>query len=300
MAPVEAETLDLGGQQIVVHEIVLTDTTGDGPELCDRFRPADSAATDDATSGGGGCTPRVETADDDATAVRLAVRHDGTERPQPRARRSGPPGREGQDLGHDGGETLARLHLTGWEGTKMLTVTAVGAESPPQRLVAYGRDEQVLESVDLRESLGEDENAGGSTCGNSLPNQPPPTQTAVGIEVSAGPDEALVLPTDEGIGSGEQCLPLTSTIQGVTAGPDAVVLVVAPEVASVSVRDRSQTETGTDPVADVPRRLPGSIWRYVVVQAPDGEGALGPQRRAGRVRRGRKRPRLRARGVGLT
>jgi len=263
---VEAETLELGGQQ-TVHEIVLTDTTGDGPELCDRYRPADRAATDDASSGGGGCTPRVESADDDATAFDWLSGttsggdiHSVLAAVDSRVRKV-------SVWSAYGGETPARLHLTGWEGTKMMTVTVVGDASPPQRLVAYGHDEQVLEWVDLRDSFGEDW-IPDNTC--SVP-ETQPTQTDVGIQVVAGPSEAMLTPIIEGSDPDEQCLPLTSTIQGATAGSDAVVLVVAPEVAWVSVRGE-----GTDPVTEVPRRLPGSIWSYVVVHAPDGPDIFEP------------------------
>jgi len=60
--PVVAETLTLGGQE-TRHELVLTDTDGKGPSLCDRYTDVASG------SGTGSCTARDEHADEPGTAI---------------------------------------------------------------------------------------------------------------------------------------------------------------------------------------------------------------------------------------
>jgi hypothetical protein len=142
---VQAEQLTLDGRP-TVHEIVLTDTTGDGPDLCDRFVAEGS--------GSGSCTRR----DLDADAPGVAFDWlSGTE---------GDGGLRGVLAGVDarvtrvqvwmdnGDMVLAQLHPTGWDDTSMFALTLAGDAPTPQRLVAYGRDGNVLQTVDLANRFG--------------------------------------------------------------------------------------------------------------------------------------------------
>ena len=251
---VEAETLTVDGQR-AVHEIVLTDTTGDGPDLCDRF-------VGDGGGASGGCTPRQPGADDAAVAFDWLSGTDGSgdlhgvlAGVDDRVQRV-------QVWMHNGDMVLASLHPTGWEDTKMLAVTLTGDAPVPQRLVAYGRAGQVLQAVELRTTFGRDWLPHVTACqdqtgagGWPMPGAGGPADVAIAF----GTSDALVTAT----GQAPICLdPLrAAALAGWTGVGRLVVVATAPEVTMVKVTSRDGVVAQTKPAPGTGSPLQGVVFR---------------------------------------
>lgn len=249
---VEAETLTVDGQR-AVHEIVLTDTTGDGPDLCDRFVGGGGAS--------GGCTPRQPGADDAAVAFDWLSGTDGTGDLRGVLAGVDDRVRRVQVWMHNGDLVLASLHPTGWEDTKMFAVTLTGDAPVPQRLVAYGRAGQVLQAVELRTTFGPDWLPRVTACqgragvgGWPMPGAGGPADVAIAF----GTSDALV--TAEG--HPPVCLdPLrAAAMAGWTGINQRVVVATAPEVATVRVTSRDGVVAQTEPTPGTGSLLQGVVF----------------------------------------
>lgn len=252
---VEAETLTVDGQRSA-HEIVLTDTTGDGPVLCDRF-VSDGAGG----ASGGGCTPRQPGADDVAVAFDWLSGTDGTGDLRGVLAGVDDRVRRVQVWMHNGDLVLASLHPTGWEDTKMFAVTLTGDAPVPQRLVAYGRAGQVLQAVELRTTFGPDWLPRVRACqgragvgGWPMPGAGGPADVAIAF----GTSDALV--TAEG--HPPVCLdPLrAAALAGWTGINQRVVVATAPEVATVRVTSRDGVVAQTEPTPGTGSLLQGVVF----------------------------------------
>lgn len=229
--PVVAETLTMGGQQ-VRHELVLTDTDGKGPSLCDRFVSGSGSA--------GGCSARDARADDPAVAFDWLSGTTGggdihgvlgavDDRVQ-----------KVQVWMSNGDETLATLHPTGWEGTKMFALTMQDANGPvPQRLVAYSdATGTVLQTVDLADQFGKDWLCADGPCGSTVtglwpfPGSGGPSDVQIRLGVATATISVSATPGNE-----------VQTSQALRAGslaawqlePTVLVVVTGPEVVMVQV-----------------------------------------------------------------
>jgi hypothetical protein len=257
--PFTAENLTLGGRE-TRHELVLSDTTGKGPSLCDRY--VDVA--NDASAGG--CTSRDQDADSGAVAFDWLTGNQG----------GGVHGVEGavddrvmkvQVWMDNGDQVLATLHPTGWEGTRGFALTVPDSGPTPQRLVAYSdATGTVLQSVDLGDAFGSDWlPPGGRSCsGAATGTWPQPGSGGTGdVSVSLWSGSAQVSDIgQQGVGS--SCLRLESgALAGTVGFDDHVIVVTGPEVVTVEWRSSGTTVAGssrkvapsaTSPfqVADVP------------------------------------------------
>jgi len=257
--PQQVESLRLDGRDMA-HELVLTDTDGSGPQLCDRF----TTLQDD--SGAGGCTPRQPDADDSSVAVDWISGTTG----------SGD-GLHGVVAAVDdrvmkvqvwmdnGDMTLAQLHPTGWEGTRMLAFTAPPGAPVPQRLVAYSdASGTVLQAVDLAHLFGM----------TWLPNQRPDCAGvqqvgaagfAGGITVQASSIDAQISYTGTGGGgTREVCRSMTEAPVAVVRTGDRLVLVMAPEVAAI--RLDGQGRLGPSGLVE---QVGTTMWRATVRPVQD-------------------------------
>ena len=259
--PVEAETLTIDGQE-TVHTIALSDMTGEGPNLCDQYETV--STTGAGSSGSGGCTTRDTTADDDDVAFDWLTGTEGNG--TIRGVTAGVDSRVAKvQIWMDNGDmVLATLHPTGWDDTRMFTLTTQPPDAPTaQRLVAFNSSDNVLQAVDLRAQFGE------SWIRDNSCNVPENRVLVSDIDTVAvvGPGEARV---DRGVTSGgpSSCFSLEETIQGVTVGMDAVVLVVAPEVDRVLLRQGDVTSSSIEQVGTT------TPWRILLLKAPGSLGDL--------------------------
>lgn len=251
---VVAETLSVDGEQ-VPHEIVLSDTTGQGPSLCDRIEASRSAS--------GSCTSREPGAEKEGVAFDWLSGTEGDG--DARGVLAGVDERvTAVDVWMtDGGHVAPQLHPTGWEGTQMFALT-VPADGPvPQRVVASGGDGNVLQTVDLPSRLGDTwlprtRSACGGDSGGSSPSP--------GVRIGLGTSDAFVTAArDTAV-----CLePLRgSALAGWTRIGDRLVVVAWPETEHVRVM------AGQSMVADQePGQGSGSPLRVAVFTGL-GEGAL--------------------------
>lgn len=239
------------------HEVVLSDTDGSGPMLCDRFTAAD------ASSESGGCTNRQPDADDPSVAVDWVS---GT---------TGGGSIHGIVVGVDdrvakvriylsnGDMTLADLRPTGWEGTTMFGLTLKDSpETPvPQRLVAYADAKgTVLQAVDLADLFGSEWLGEGGSCSTEDPA--PVDDTSGSMRLTFTPSRLGVFTGGAGNGSPSQCLTLGPAVQGAVQDSKELVLVVSPEVSEVRLQQGSSTA-----IAGGPAAVRSSLWRVAVVHA---------------------------------
>lgn len=256
--PVVLEALTLGGES-VVHEAVLSDMTGDGPRLCDRFVGDQTDAPV--------CTDRAQGADEPEVAIDWVT--------EVRARDDRLPGTARGVVGgvdrrvsfvdvwmNDGTRVRAQLEDGGWEGTRLFGLTGEVEVAVPQRLVAYGRDGNVMQSVDLVARFGhgwlpERRLCDGEESGSF------PIEGADGprdVAVSFGATDALVTGS---AGGTPVCLDriAATAIAGHTFFGPLVVAVLAPETELVRVQSGSRT------VAEIkPFTAAGTPWRVVVLR----------------------------------
>ncbi|HTE72523.1 MAG TPA: hypothetical protein VK640_04900 [Actinomycetes bacterium] len=257
--PQLVESRRLDGRDMA-HELVLTDTDGSGPQLCDRFTTLEN------DGGAGGCTPRQPDADDSSVAVDWISGTTG----------SGD-GLHGVVAAVDdrvmkvqvwmdnGDMTLAELHPTGWQGTRVLAFTAPPGAPVPQRLVAYSdASGTVLQAVDLAHLFGK----------SWLPNQQADcagvqqvaaASFAGGITVQASFIDARISYTGTGAGgTREVCRSMTEAPVAVVRTGDRLVLVMAPEVAAIRLDGQGRLGP-SGPAAPVGT----TIWRATVRPVQD-------------------------------
>jgi hypothetical protein len=137
-----------------------------------------------------------------------------------------------------------------------------GPDHRPQRLVAFGADGRVLQSIDLAQRLGSGWLTLGSGCGElSTATELP----SIGTSVAAEPGFAKIDVHWNAATARTVCLPLTETGQGVKVDDGDAVLVVAPEVANVLPRG-----AGSHTIATQPAGIPDTIWQTVTVHRLGG------------------------------
>jgi hypothetical protein len=252
--PVVAETLTVDGEE-VPHEIVLSDTTGEGPSLCDRIEASGSAS--------GSCTNREPGADDEGVAFDWLSGSEGDG--DVRGVLAGVDDRVSYvDVWMSDGERLqAQLHPTGWEATQMFALT-VPADGPrPQRVVASGGDRNVLQTVDLPSRFGDTwlPRTRSACAGTATASRPGTGEESVdGVRVDLGTSDALVTATD----GDPACLePLRgSALAAWTRIGDHLVVVTWPETKQVRVMAGQSPPARQEPVS-----VKGSALRVAVFTA---------------------------------
>lgn len=251
--PVTAETVTVA-DAVVAHEVVLSDLTGAGPQLCDRY-----AGVEDPPR----CTPRDRGADDPEVAVDWLTGY-SVETP-----------RRGVVAGLDRRVAFVAIWLTdgrrvegelldgGWEGSRLLALTVDLGAPVPQRLVAYGRDGNVLQSVDLVARFGDSWLEERYACaGDQVADLPANGDTMPNAYIALGTVDAQVrirLSQDD---SYEPCLERlrATAVAGWTYAGPMTVLVLAPETELVGVQVDARI------VEEVkPKTVPGTLWRVVVL-----------------------------------
>jgi hypothetical protein len=248
--PVGVETVTIDGVE-TAHEAVLSDQTGKGPSLCDRYVTANNEV--------GSRTSREPDADDPAVAFDWITGTSGSG--DVRGVLAGADSRvmKVQIWMDNGDMVLAILKPGTWEGTKLFALTVLADGPRPQRLVAYSdASGTVLQALDL-----------GDRFGDTWLRQPKNLCSTPGGQISSAiPLQAVVsasqahvvVETSDGQAH-DACFPVRAEIQGVDAGARTLVLVVAPEVADVAVGNRDSAMLAMDP----PQPIPGSLWRIAVI-----------------------------------
>jgi hypothetical protein len=246
--PVDVETLTISGVE-TTHQAVLSDQTGKGPSLCDRYVTANNEV--------GSCTSREPDADKASVAFDWLTGTSGNG--DIRGVLAGVDSRAMKvQIWMDNGDmTLADLKPGGWEGTKLFALT-VPADGPrPQRLVAYADAiGTVLQAVDLVERFGEKWLPFRGDCSGTGAAVPVPGLDATASGEPGSVDVSMELP---GGSARTVCLPMTTVASGATAGPNDVILVVGPEVGGMEVHTKRHFET----TFTAPVRVPGTIWSVV-------------------------------------
>jgi hypothetical protein len=260
--PVVAETLTLGGQE-TRHELVLSDTTGKGPSLCDRYRSAADG------SGAGGCTARDPDADRSEVAIDWLSGTTGSGDLHGIVAAVDSRVMKVQIWMSNGDETLADLHPTGWDDTKMFALTVQDGNGPtPQRLVAYSdATGTVLQAVDLSTVFGHDWLPGDTGCGErpasvtwSYLGDPDGSKESVTARLGFA-SASLRIVTNAGTLDSSHCVNLRPTpLAAVSVAGSTVLIVTGPEVATVRLRS-----TGA-PVQDDVRVPERSSWRLAVLR----------------------------------
>ena len=232
--PVDVETGTINGVE-TTHQAVLSDQTGKGPSLCDRYVTA-SGSNGGMHLPGAGCRQS-------GGRVRLAHRHLGQWRHSRRAGRRRLAGDEGADLDgqrrHGAGDPEAR----DWEGTKLFAIT-VPADGPrPQLLVAFAdATGTVLQSVDLGDRFGSGWlPAGGKACaGTATGTWPQPgSGDTGGVSVALWSSSAKVTVTGSDT-VGSTCLDLgPGALAGSVSLGGHLVVVAGPGVVTVELRSTS-------------------------------------------------------------
>ena len=264
--PVELETVTFNSAP-VVHEAALSDRTGEGPQLCDRY----VGVTDTPV-----CTNWAEGAEDPKVAVDWLTAY-GPESP-----------RRGVVVGvdrrvsfldiwlTDGSRVNATLRPGGWDGSQLTGLTMPAGDPGPQRLVAYGRDGNVLQSVDLVARFGDGWLEQHSACGGDpVAKQPPdglvPGTTLPWAEWALGTTDAYVTVRLTAGGTEELCLPRlrASAIAAHATVGGLAIAVLAPETELVRVQVGDRTLTEVTPVTAA-----GSLWRVAVLGEADLSRAL--------------------------
>ena len=245
--PVDVETRTIDGVE-TTHQAVLSDQTGNGPRLCDRYVPDGGVNSR--------CNNRDPNADDPNVAFDWLTASGG----DIRSVLAGVDSRVSQVRiwMSNGDQTLARLKPAGWEGTQIFGLTVPAAGPRPQRLVAYGRP-GVLQTVDLASLLGAGCLPPDSVCDRAPTTRLPEVQGMV----AAGSSDARIL-LESTPQARDICLPLRLPAQGVRAGLRSVVLVIGPEVDSFDLVRGDTTITSS---YRPPTPMPDTLWRVAVVTA---------------------------------
>ena len=271
--PAELESPQIRGQ-LVTHRAALSDWTGSGPQLCDEYSGPNLGA--------GGCTARMKSADDRAIAFDWLSHHDvrsvdsnGQSAPESRVRGivAGVDSRVVKvDIWLSNGELVAAdLRPAGWSDTKLFGLTGFADAPVPQRLVAYGRDGNVLQTVDVAARFGDEWLTRRSACaGDRVAESVPDGDVLPNAYVALGTSDASISVRTSSDTSAQTCLDRLrgSALAGWFAPGDSelVVLVVGPEVERVAV-----SSPGTGTTRAEPQSLPGTPWKVAVVRARNGE-----------------------------
>ncbi|MBA2768516.1 MAG: hypothetical protein H0U35_05190 [Sporichthyaceae bacterium] len=249
--PVELERVTIDGEP-TVHEAALSDMTGQGPNLCDRFVSASSEA--------GGCTTRESTADDPKVAFDWLSGTEGGG--DIRGVLAGVDSRAAavRIWMSNGNATAARLHPGGWDGTRLFALTVPASGPRPQRLVATGRDGNVLQAVDLPARFGDQWLAPSSACaGNRVAERVPDGDVLPNAYIALGTSDARISIRAAADDTTNACLELRPTaVAGAYVAGSLAVIVLAPEVERVEI-----TDGGTVLRELVPTRVTGSPWALV-------------------------------------
>lgn len=253
--PVEAETLTIDGEP-TVHEIALSDMTGAGPRLCDRYLATSSSS--------GGCTSREPSADKPGVAFDWLS---GTGGGDLRGVTAAVDGRVTRvSVWMDNGDmVLANLHPTGWEATKMFALTTTVGGPVAQRLVAYGPDRNVVQAVDLTSRFGERWLTAKSACADDRIAQ---SDSDGGALVELGTHDAR-LSTQPGSDTAvEACIDRLrpAALAGWHQAGTLVVAVLAPEVESVELTDPEPNVFGLRLGAAAATPVSGSLWRVAILR----------------------------------
>lgn len=253
--PVELETYRVDGVTYV-HRAALSDMTGDGPDLCDRTTASDGGSSD-------GCTRREPGADDPAVAVDWLMGTEG------RGNLRGVTGAVDARVSFivawlsDGERVSTGLLPGGWEGSQLFGLT-VPADGPiPQRLVAVGRDGNVLQSVDLPRRFGQGWLRPRHACaGDQVAEYVPDGDVLPNAYVALGTADARISARLSAGDSAETCLERlrATALAGWFANGSLVVAVVAPEVENVRVTDGRGYDRQL-----LPEAVAGSPWQVAVV-----------------------------------
>lgn len=276
---VTVETLSLGGVP-TKHEAALSDTTGKGPSLCDRYVSSGGSA--------GGCTSRDPKADDPAVAFDFLTGTSGS------GNLRGVLGAVDSRVNHvqvwmaNGDMTVAALEPAGWEGTRIFGLTVAASRPRPVWLAAYAdASGTVLQSVNLADRFGTSWlPRGGSGCtGTATGSWPQPgTGSTGGVRVALWSASAFVtFSSPSSDSSGSTCVALKPrSLAGALDVAGHVVVVTGPAVVTVELRSSSgATVAGSSrkvspsdrspfQVADLPEPAPGS-YRLVAL---DGQGQV--------------------------
>lgn len=275
-APVEAERLTVDGV-LTTHTIALSDMTGAGPNLCEQYETisADRGTGDNSSgssSGSGGCTPRGPNADDAGVAFDWLMGTEGGG--DIRGVTAGVDSRVSKvQIWMDNGDMmLATLHPTGWDDTRMFALTTEPPDAPTaQRLVAYGRDGNVLQAVELSSRFGKPWLTERSACdGDRVAESVPDGEIFPNAYVALGTNDARVSVRVTPDDASEACLERLrpSALAGWYPAGSLVVAVLGAEVAQVQLVIVGQD--GDERVLDdvVPSQVPGrSPWRVVSLRA---------------------------------
>jgi hypothetical protein len=258
--PVVAETLTMGGQP-VRHELVLTDTSGKGPSLCDRYVGS--------SSGSGGCTSRDPAADTKGVAFDWLTGSQG--------------GGVHSVVGavddrvtkvllwmSNGDVVPADLQPGGWEGTQVFALTVPDTGPTPQRVVAYSdASGTVLQAVDLVKALKPGWLPAEPTCGKrrdapSVTHLLGPNGATESATAQLGYTTANIrIVTNGGSLDASQCVVLGSgSLASASVAGSIAMVIVGPEIADVRVR----TDDGAGVVTLLtPAR---TLWQIAVVRLP--------------------------------
>jgi hypothetical protein len=277
--PVVAETLTLGGEE-TRHELVLTDTDGKGPTLCDRYVSADS------DSSSGGCTSRQPDADEPGVAIDWITGTTGNGDVHGLEAAVDSRVMKVQVWMSNGDETLALLHPTGWDDTKMFALTIPDNGPTPQRLVAYSDARgTVLQAVDLGALFGDDWLPHATACGTRTDQvsvsrllAPDGSKESAGVDFGFSTASVRIV-TGEGSTVGTQCLDLSAAGSAVASVTGTVAVVVTgPEVARLRVfgdagtRDEDTAAVDRSPWRLVVLRLGSTDLDRVLISSLDGSG----------------------------
>lgn len=249
--PVVLERIATDGRRVDLQG-VLSDTTGDGPNLCTQ------AVAEGY--GFGSCIAREPSADKPSVAVDwlLPIKGDG----DLRGVVAGVDSRASfvTVWMSDGERVPTALRPTGWENTKILAYTVPADEPRPQRLVAYGRDGNVLQAVDLAARFGDWWLTERSACAGddvvtfgTQPTKPGDVFAAVGTT-----DAKLSVLSSTGT-YGDRCVTRlrSAAIAGWFVESDRGVVVVAPEVDSVRLTVSGSVEKLKPSMSE------GTMWKAV-------------------------------------
>lgn len=232
--PVDVETGTIDGVE-TTHQAVLSDQTGKGPSLCDRYVTA--------TNEVGSCTSREPDADKAAVAFDWLT---GT---------SGSGGIRGVLAGvdsrvmkvqiwMDNGDMVPAILKPGtWEGTKLFAITVPSDGPRPQLLVAFAdATGRVLQSVDLGDRFGNEWlPQGGKTCaGTATGTWPQPgSGDTGGVSAELWSSSAKVTVTGSDT-VGSTCLDLgPGALAGSVSLGGHLVVVAGPGVVTVELRSMS-------------------------------------------------------------
>jgi hypothetical protein len=277
--PVDVETVTVNGEQMT-HQAVLSDQTGKGPSLCDRY------GTD--AGGSGGCSSRDPSADDPDVAFDWLTATTGGG--DIRGVLAGVDSRVMKvQIWMDNGDMVPAILKPGtWEGTKLFALTVPSDGPHPQLLVAFAdATGRVLQSVDLADRLGTGWlPPGGKHCAGSAagtwpqPGSGDPGGVSVALWSSSA--EVTVVAGSDTVGT--TCLGLRSgALAGSVSLGGHLVVVAGPGVVTVELRttsgatvpgsSRKVAPTTRSPfqVADLPEPPSGGVGYRIVALDVTGQ-----------------------------